>query len=158
MDHRVTALVLSGLLTSCAGKAPAPATVGNAGGAGAVPVAAGAHACQFVVDGTPYGPHRCDVSDGALDKVSGMETFNGVLTATGAGLTLEGTMLCGPMATACGQAFSVALTKEGPTWRGPVVASGGQGDWFLAGSTFELTDDAGYGGAMYGGESYGAGE
>ncbi len=28
-------------------------------------------------------------------------------------------------------------------------------DWWLAGATFEITDQSGYGGAGYGGDSYG---
>ncbi|MEZ4401435.1 MAG: hypothetical protein R3B06_15525 [Kofleriaceae bacterium] len=148
----VSALAIAGLVTSCGGAAKPTSIVGNTGAAGMMP-AAGMHGCQFVADGVAYGPHRCDVAPGRLDKLSGMETFAGTLTPAGDGVQLSATLDCGPMATACGQTFTVALRREGDTWRGPVTAS--DSGWFLAGSTFEITDAAGYGGAGYGGAGYG---
>jgi len=143
---------LVALLAACGGKAAPAGTVGNASTAASV-VPAGVHACQFIVDGQAYGPHRCDVTPGAtlkLDKVSGMEQFSATLAESPDGLTLTGEIACTDMTTGCHQAFTAVLKKEADAWRGAVTAVGGAADWWLAGATFELTDAAGYGGATYG--------
>ncbi len=150
----IVPLLLSSLAISCGGKAPPAAggPVANTGGETDT-VPAGIHACQFVLEGNAYGPHRCDVAAGTpikIDKVSGMEPFSGTITKAAAGLELTAAIGCGDMSVACHQAFTVVLIKDGDTWRGPVVASGGEPGWWLAGATFELVDSAGYGGATYG--------
>ncbi len=162
MKHLVTssalALALAALLASCGGRSTGPASVGNAAAAtGDVPVTAGIHACQFVVDGEAYGPHRCDVVPGPLtqlDKRSGWE-FTGTLAGVGGAIRLTGETGCSYEPDGCRQAFSVDLRHDGATWRGPVVTDAVDPAWFLKGSSFELTDEAGYGGTPYGGATYG---
>ncbi len=149
---------LLALAVACGGKAaPGTGTVGNTADPAAAATAvvpAGIHACQFIVNGETYGPHRCDVAAGSpatIDKRSGMEPFTGTLAASADGVMLTATIGCGDMTMTCDVPFSAALVHDGDTWRGPVVpAQGGGGEWFLDGATFELTDAPGYGGATYG--------
>lgn len=157
MSLSIGAALALATVGACGGKAPSPA-VGNAGG-GAPAIAApqpGIHACAFTHEGYTYGPHRCDVVAGdplRLDKLSGMELFTGTLAVSPDGLVLTGTGGCADMGTACGKPFTVTLTRDGDAWRGTVAADGS--DWWLAGATFEITDQSGYGGAGYGGDGYG---
>lgn len=150
----VSTLLLAGL-ASCSKSTPATAP-SNSTGAGAT-IADGIHGCQFIVGGDAYGPHRCDVGSGGLEKRSGMELFSGTLTPGVDGPRLDATMSsCGDQSVACERAFSVELRRDGAVWRGPVVAAPGPESWLLDGGTlFELDDAAGYGGDSYGGESYG---
>ncbi|HVV84191.1 MAG TPA: hypothetical protein VHE35_14060 [Kofleriaceae bacterium] len=160
MKHTVTfTSLLVVALAACGGKSK-PA-VANGGGGGAGVLAVGTHACHFVVNGEAYGEHRCDVVAGApiqLQKLSGMETFNGTLTASGGNLQLAGEMGCGDMVAKCQQAFTVDLKRDGAGWSGTVTPKGGAdasagagaGDWWLSGATFEVDDAAGYGGEPYG--------
>jgi hypothetical protein len=123
--HLFTSSLLAGACalasSGCGGKAPASSGPGGGGGGGgggdAALVSPGIHGCQFVVDGYAYGPHRCDVAGGTLDKASGMETFRATLTPTADGLRVDGTMLCGAMATACDRTFTAVLRDDGGTWR-----------------------------------------
>ncbi len=148
----ISTLLIAGL-ASC-GK-PAPATgPSNTTGAGAG-LADGIHACQFIVGGDAYGPHRCDVNGGSLDKRSGLEHFTGTLRPGAEGPRLEATMACGDLSSECGRTFTVDLRRDGGVWRGPVVAAPGPESWLLDGSAFEIDDAAGYGGDSYGGDSYG---
>lgn len=124
------------------------------------PIPIGIHGCHFVVGGETYGQHRCDVVAGdavQLDKRSGMETFTGTLEVVGDVLRLSADLACGAVAEQCGQSFSVDLKKEGKAWKGQVVPAAAvetegasAGEWWLAGSTFEIDAAAGYGGETYG--------
>jgi hypothetical protein len=144
---------------ACGGKSTSPTGVGNTGGGGE-PAAAtmpsvGIHACWFTESGQPYGEHRCDVTAGEpmhLDKVSGMETFEGTLASGADGVVLTGTIGCGEMATACKQTFTVNLTRTDDVWSGQVRPVE---EWWLKGATFSITHQAGYGGDSYGGDTYG---
>ena len=148
-----TASTLLAGLASCA--KPAPATGPSNTGGGTATIADGIHGCQFIVGGDAYGPHRCDVTGGAIAKRSGMEHFSGTLSAGDEGPRLEATMACGDLSSACDRTFTVELRRDGGVWRGPIVAAPGPESWLLDGSSFEIDDAAGYGGAGYGGDGYG---
>lgn len=156
MAHRTITLasMLFVGLAACGGKAPPPAPAANTVGpdtAAAGAPAAGIHGCQFVHEGYTYGPHRCDVIAGEplrLEKLSGMELLSATLQPTADGLVVNATGGCGDMSTACKLPITGTLVRDGDTWRGAVKADG---DWWLNGATFELTDAAGYGGDTYGG-------
>lgn len=141
------------LLAACGGKTTPPTGTASEGGPS---IPAGIHGCAFILDGVTYGPHRCDVAAGTLDKLSGMELFAGTLAETPDGVLLTGKGACTEMATACDQTFTVTMKKDGASWRGPVQAPEGS-TWWLAGATFEVNHAAGYGGDGYGGAAYGDG-
>jgi hypothetical protein len=149
----LSAFVAAGLLAACGGKSSSKPTLGNTGtgaSASAAPISGGIHGCHFVVDDQIFNHHRCDVGPGSLTKSSGMETFTATLTPAGDAVEVAGQMDCGDMVTACHQEFTAHLTHDGAQWKGAIEPKGGDGDWWLAGSTFELDDAAGYGGATYG--------
>lgn len=148
----VSSLLLAGV-AGCSKSSPAAAPSNSAGGGGLVD---GIHGCQFIVGGDAYGPHRCDVGSGGLDKRSGLELFSGKLTPSGDGLRLDGTMACGDLSTSCDRTFTVELRRDGGVWRGPVVPAPGPESWLLDGGTlFEIDAADGYGGDGYGGDGYG---
>jgi hypothetical protein len=150
MKHLAISLGLGALFISCGGKAnPASSGGATAPAPSAASIPDGIHGCTFTdTDGYTYGPHRCDVAEGTIEKLSGMELFTGTLTPSGDGVLLEG-LGAAP--------FTIELKREGAGWRGPVVLGKG-GEWWLAGATFEITHDAGYGGDTYGGATYGGAE
>lgn len=140
-------------LAACGGKSKPPAGGGTEPPAAAA-IPDGIHGCQFVVDGNPFGPHRCDIAGATLDKRSGMELFSGTLAATADGVVLTATATCTDTTEGCNEPFTVTMKKDGGTWRGPVAAQEGS-TWWLANATFEIDDAAGYGGEGYGGATYG---
>lgn len=143
------ALVLAAA-ASCGGKSSTPtANVGAAAG----PVASGIHGCHFIIDGDPYGEHRCDVDGLRLQKTSGMETFDGMLTPKDGGLHLTAKVQCAEDIVPCEHAFEAHLTQEGGAWKGQVQRTGGPENWWVAGATFVMDDST-----AYGGQHYGAGE
>jgi hypothetical protein len=152
MNHFVRSLCLGLLVASCGGKAaPAGGSTTAAPAASALP--AGIHGCAFTVDGETYGPHRCDIAEGRIDKLSGMELFTGTFTESADTLTVTAKGTCSDMGTNCDGPFTLTLTHAGSSWTGPV--SGAKPDWWLASATFSVTDAADYGGDTYGGAGYG---
>jgi hypothetical protein len=159
MKQFAMTMALGALLISCGGKSnPAPSNSGGGGGdtgAASATIPPGIHGCTFTdSDGYTYGPHRCDVAEGKLDKLSGMELFTATTAASADGVVVTGTAGCEAMNTGCDVPFTITLKREGAGWRGPVVVDGGA-DWWVNGMTFEITDAAGYGGDAYGGDAYG---
>ena len=151
MKHPVLVCCALAALASCGGKSNAPTA--QVGGAAAGPVAAGIHACHFVIDGEPYGQHRCDVSAGdslRLQKASGMETFDGTLTPMDGGLHLTAKTQCAEDVVPCEHAFEAHLKQDGGAWKGEVQRTGGPENWWIAGATFVLDDSTAYGGQHYG--------
>jgi hypothetical protein len=143
----ITALVLAAAASSCGGPS------GSSTPKSSTPIPVGIHGCHFVVDGTAYGQHRCDVVVGDalhLDKLSGMEVFAGTLEAIDGVLRLSADMACAAGVEECMQPFTADLKRDGGTWKGQVTSTGGDPAWWLNNSTFELEDAAGYGGATYG--------
>lgn len=147
MKQFAMTMALGALLISCGGKAnPAPSGGGDTA-ATAATIPPGIHGCTFTdSEGYTYGPHRCDVAEGKLDKLSGMELFTATTATTADGIVVTGTAGDVP--------FTMTLKREGAGWRGPVVVDG-SADWWVNGMTFEISDAAGYGGDAYGGDGYG---
>ncbi len=156
MKQLAISMALGALVVSCGGKAnPAPSNSGGDPVAAGAAIPAGIHGCTFTdAEGYTYGPHRCDVGSGKLDKLSGMERFTATTAASGDDVVVTGQAGCGDMNTGCNVPFTVTLKREGAGWRGPVVVEG-ETDWWVKGMTFEITDAAGYGGDSYGGATYG---
>ena len=104
--------------------------------------------CRFIIDGTPWNEHRCEVTGGSLNKLSGWEQFDASFTANGESIDVQGS---GGSDADRGTAFTMTLTREGTSWKGTVVPAGDT-EWWPANALFEIVDEPGYGGATYGGE------
>ena len=154
MKSALVSMLFFAGVASCSKSTPTTAPSNSGGGA---TIADGIHGCQFIVGGDAYGPHRCDVGGGSLEKRSGMELFSGTLTPGADGPRLDARMSsCGDQSVPCERSFSVELRRDGAVWRGPVVPAPGPESWLLDGGTlFEIDDAAGYGGDGYGGDGYG---
>lgn len=133
------------LLGACGGKAASSG--GGSGPAAKAPIADGNHMCRFIIDGQPWNEHRCEVAGGSLRKLSGWEQFDATFTVKDGALAVSGQ---GGSDADRSTEFQMTLTHDGTSWKGTVTPAG-ESEWWPANSTFEIVDDAGYGGAEYGG-------
>ena len=134
-------------LGACGGKS-APATSGPAATAA---IAEGNHMCRFIIEGQPWNEHRCQVTGGSLNKLSGWEQFDASFAVKGDQLEVQGN---GGSDADRSTPFSMTLTRDGGSWKGTVVPAGPT-EWWPANAVFEIVDATGYGGNAYGGDSYG---
>jgi hypothetical protein len=132
------------LLGACGGK---PASTGTGPAAAAAAIPEGNHMCRFIIGGQPWNEHRCQVTGGSLNKLSGWEQFDASFAVRGDTLEVQGN---GGSDADRGTPFTMTLTRDGGSWKGTLVPAGAT-EWWPANSTFEIVNDPGYGGDTYGG-------